>query len=100
MSFDSVDRFSKQKAIYFRTTQPSMFRGFIPKKHIYSFSFALNPNEYTPSGTVNFSTITNALLQFDQPVNTGSNDVKIHIFGVCYNIFRIMSGMGSLIYSN
>ena len=99
LTLDNTQRFAIQKAVYFRTTQPSQYRGYLPKKHVYSYSFALNPNDYTPSGTTNFSTIDNSFLKFTNVINKNSS-VKIHIFGVCYNIFRIMSGMGSLIYSN
>ena len=100
LKLDSTERFSTQKAVYFRTTQPSHYKGFIPKKHIYSYSFALNPTEYTPSGSVNFTQIDNKVLHFTNVINNTAFDVKIHIFGINYNIFRIMSGMGSLIYSN
>jgi hypothetical protein len=88
------------------------------------YSFALKPEEHQPSGTCNFSRIDNAQLvgtSITVPVGTeqgavgssaqaydqeeinesgNSNNVKITIFAVNYNVLRIMSGMGGLAYSN
>ncbi len=71
------------------------------------YSFAVQPEEHQPSGTCNFSRIDNATLVFDSIVSTGvgtypSKDYPyvFRIFAVNYNIFRIMSGMGGLAYSN
>ena len=100
LKLDNVERFAPQKAIYFRTTQHSQYRNYIPKKHIYAYSFAIDPHNYTPSGTTNFSTIDNANFVFTNHINNNSNDIQMNIFAISYNIFRIMGGMGSLIYSN
>ena len=59
------------------------------------YSFALKPEEYQPSGTCNFSMIDNAVFEIT-PGNSGS----LYVFGVNYNILRIMSGMGALAYAN
>jgi len=75
------------------------------------YSFAIQPEEHQPSGTCNFSRIDNATLVFDSrlPVNpsadTGTFPAKAYpynfrLYAVNYNIFRIMSGMGGLAYSN
>jgi hypothetical protein len=72
------------------------------------YSFAISPEEHQPSGTCNFSRIDNATLVFDSIRGTsddGSYPSKAYpynfrIYAVNYNIFRIMSGMGGLAYSN
>jgi hypothetical protein len=74
------------------------------------YSFAIQPEEHQPSGTCNFSRIDNATLVFDsiRPAS-GSDDgsypsktypYNFRMYAVNYNIFRIMSGMGGLAYSN
>jgi hypothetical protein len=74
------------------------------------YSFAIQPEEHQPSGTCNFSRIDTATLVFDskRPAN-GSDDgsypskqypYNFRVYAVNYNIFRIMSGMGGLAYSN
>ena len=71
------------------------------------YSFAISPEEHQPSGTCNFSRIDNATLVFDSIASgaAGTYPSKTYpynfrMYAVNYNIFRIMSGMGGLAYSN
>jgi hypothetical protein len=71
------------------------------------YSFALRPEESQPSGTCNFSRIDNATLVFDSVTSgvagtypTKTTPFNFRIYAVNYNIFRVMSGMGGLAYSN
>ena len=58
------------------------------------YSFALKPEEHQPSGTCNMSRIDNAQLEHSASVTIAN------VYGVNYNVLRIMSGMGGLAYSN
>ena len=71
------------------------------------YSFALQPEEHQPSGTCNFSRIDTATLVFDSKTSGGqgtfpakSYPYNFRMYAVNYNIFRVMSGMGGLAYSN
>jgi len=71
------------------------------------YSFALKPEEHQPSGTCNFSRIDTTTLVFDSKVNGGVGTYPtpaypylFRLYAVNYNIFRVMSGMGGLAYSN
>jgi hypothetical protein len=71
------------------------------------YSFAIQPEEHQPSGTCNFSRIDNATLVFDSDTTNGAGNYpsksfpyNFRLYAVNYNIFRIMSGMGGLAYSN
>jgi hypothetical protein len=76
------------------------------------YSFALAPEEHQPSGSCNFSRIDTTTLVFDSIVGmdgkalvAGSYPSKnypylFRMYAVNYNIFRVMSGMGGLAYSN
>jgi hypothetical protein len=71
------------------------------------YSFAIQPEEHQPSGTCNFSRIDTATLVFDSITTGGAgtfpskaNPYNFRIYAVNYNIFRVMSGMGGLAYSN
>jgi hypothetical protein len=72
------------------------------------YSFAIQPEEHQPSGTCNFSRIDTATLVFDSirgAADDGTYPSKAYpynfrMYAVNYNIFRIMSGMGGLAYSN
>ena len=74
------------------------------RQFIYSYSFALSPEEHQPSGTCNFSRIDNAVLQLTYNSATGgetnTSALNLNIYAVNYNVLRIMSGMGGLAYSN
>jgi hypothetical protein len=71
------------------------------------YSFALQPEEHQPSGTCNFSRIDTTTLVFDSVTSGGagtfpskSYPYNFRLYAVNYNIFRVMSGMGGLAYSN
>lgn len=70
------------------------------------YSFAINPEEHQPSGTCNFSRIDTATLVYDAINSSGATfptkttPFNFRVYAVNYNIFRIMSGMGGLAYSN
>lgn len=117
IQLNSHDRFSPRSALYFRLVQPFEFHTRIPSKHIYVYSFGLRPEEHQPSGTCNFSRIDNAVLWFKLSDNSlcptyhtttspygavfsDSATGTLALFATNYNVFRIMSGMGGLAYSN
>ena len=121
LQLNGHDRFSVRNADYFRKVQNYEHHTRVPRvggdfgtktdttqgslrQYIYSYSFALSPEEHQPSGTCNFSRIDNAVLQltYSSTVQTAlaSNSLNLNIYAVNYNVLRIMSGMGGLAYSN
>jgi hypothetical protein len=62
-SISNQDRIQETDATHFRTIQPYNHHSNIPggyvgnqsRKYIYSYSFAINPEEYQPSGSYNFT---------------------------------------------
>jgi len=77
-----------------------------PANPINVYSFALQPEEHQPSGTCNFSRIDTTTLVFDSITSPGAiyptkaRPFNFRMYAVNYNIFRVMSGMGGLAYSN
>jgi len=118
LQLNGHDRFSVRFADYFRKVQNYEHHTRVPRvtgdvttpdfrqQFIYSYSFALSPEEHQPSGTCNFSRIDNAVLQLGYGADsaTGASALAIamnlNIYAVNYNVLRIMSGMGGLAYSN
>lgn len=97
LQLNGHDRFSAREGRYFNLVQPFQHHTRIPSGGIYVYSFALNPEQHQPSGTVNMSRIDNATLQ----LTLSSPDAcKLRVYAVNYNVLRIMSGMGGLAYSN
>ncbi len=97
LKLNGHDRFSTRKAGYFNLVQPYQHHTRGPSTGIYVYSFALNPEQHQPSGSVNMSRIDNATL--NATLSTASAS-KLYLFAVNYNVLRIMAGMGGLAYSN
>jgi len=93
------DRFKEQKGKYFNQVQSYNHHTGCPYPGIYSYSFALKPEEHQPTGTCNFSRIDNAQVQV-VTADTTNNAISMHMFAVNYNVLRIQSGMGGLAFSN
>ena len=93
------DRFKEQSGKYFNQVQPYYHHSGNPYPGIYSYSFALKPEEHQPTGTCNFSRIDNAQVEVVQKANT-ARTTNMHMFAVNYNVLRIQSGMGGLAFSN
>ncbi len=122
LQINGQDRFDERYGDYFWKVQPYQHHtggGFarnvgmttaLPNASpnpINVYSFAIQPEEHQPSGTCNFSRIDSATLVFDSVTSTSAGTFpskqypyNFRIYAVNYNIFRIMSGMGGLAYSN
>ena len=98
LQLNGQDRFSVRQAAYFNIVQPYQHFTRCPATGIYVYSFALNPEQHQPSGTVNMSRIDNATLLLN--LSTGTNAGQLRVYAVNYNVLRIMAGMGGLAYSN
>jgi hypothetical protein len=60
-------------------------------------SFSIKPEDYQPTGTMNFSAIDDVSVVLNN-LKIKNNTLKV--YAVNYNILRIMSGMGKLLYVN
>ena len=96
LQLNGHDRFSVRKAGYFNLVQPYQHHTRIPSAGIYVYSFALNPEQHQPSGTVNMSRIDNATLLLNLNGTMASAGCKLRVYAVNYNVLRIMAGMGGL----
>ena len=92
------DRFKEQGGKYFNSVQPFVHHSASPMAGVYSYSFALKPEEHQPTGTCNFSRIDNA--QVSISTKSGSGKTTLNMFATNYNVLRIQSGMGGLAFSN
>ena len=93
-------RFSNKSAAYFRMVQPFQFHMNIPDCHIYNYSFALHPEDPSPSGSCNFSRIDHVDMAFQLQDGLGKEQVSILIFARNWNILRFRDGLCGLAYAN
>jgi len=94
--FEGQDLFDLKSAKYFRNVVPYQRHTRVPNNFIYVYSFAINPEDFQPSGTCNFSRIDNQ--QIYMKISDKLIDPMITVFAVNYNILNIAGGMGGLEY--
>jgi len=110
LQLNGHDRFDVREGPYFNYVQPYQHHNNTPADGVNVYSFGLKPEEHQPSGTANLSRIDTTQLNLwfnDSSFKSAAfrahffdDDTKLYIFGVNYNVLRIMSGMGGLAYSN
>lgn len=113
LQLNGSDRFQERDGHYFNYVQPYQHFSNTPADGINVYSFALKPEDHQPSGSCNFSRIDNTTLNVSFGVNNtsvpsylndfiggNSNSSSLNIYTVNYNVFRVMSGMGGIAYSN
>jgi hypothetical protein len=94
----SHDRITQRSAAYFNLIQPFYHHTRGPSTGIYSYSFALKPEEHQPSGSINMSRIESITLAMN--LSTGTSAVRIYVYDVCYNVLRVVAGMAGLAYAS
>jgi hypothetical protein len=71
-----------------------------PPLGLFMYSFALNPFDFQPSGSCNFSKIDDIIVDVTLEQISYNNPVNIRIYAFTYNIFRIINGVGGLAFDN
>jgi len=92
--------FETEHADWFRLEQPVRYHTNVPAqrlKGVYVHSFAIRPEEYQPSGTLNFSAVDKAELVVSMSRPTQNYNLVVYAWG--YNILRISNGLGGLAYT-
>jgi hypothetical protein len=94
--FNGQERF-QHTGKFLNQVQPYTYHTGSPCPGVYSYSFAIKPEDPQPSGTCNFSRIDNT--EFVISLKSGAPNVKQMLFAVNYNILRIQSGLGGLAFA-
>jgi hypothetical protein len=105
ITINGQDRITDMDASYYRSVIPYETRLYSPRKYIYTYSFSLHPTQNQPSGSCNYSKIGNSRSYLEltfNPINTvgGTTNGKIKVYAQNYNIFKVESGMGNVIFAN
>lgn len=111
LMLNGINRFQEQTGSYSNLIQQYNYHTNITLNGINSFSFALYPENIDPSGTCNFSMIDETILEntlnsYYYNDSNGNNDIiesgygNIIIASINYNILKIKSGMGGILFSN
>ena len=115
LRLNNATRFGDVEGRYFRLVQPWQHHTNIPKEFIYSYSFALQPEDVQPSGSCNFSRIDNTQLNVyfnrhlffgptppvgQETTNDGNTSITFLVFATNWNILRFKYGLGGKRFAN
>jgi hypothetical protein len=105
------NRTEEKPAIFFNKIQPYQHHSQIPKTGIYSYSFAIEPEKWFPTGSYNGAIVDTSITIYTNIYNnnTFNNlpyiinknmqynfDYTANVYIRSYNIFSISSGMGAM----
>lgn len=92
-------RFTKQPSKYFNLIQSYYHHKKIPKLGISVYTFALNPEDYQPSSSINATRIDNIQMDIQLHNNINQqNPGKIRSYTLSYNILRIFLNTSVLVF--
>jgi len=106
IALNGTQRFYPRRYEYFLNVQNYEHHTRVPRydgdfnNYIYTYSFALEPENHQPSGVCNFTRLKSADLYLDQVWFANASGNSIRVFAHGYNVLRISSGMAGLAYSN
>ena len=83
--------------LFLRILQPMNRHTSVPSVYVYNYSFALDPENYRPTGQVNMSRIQNKLLTVNLRQGI-SQDRQIRVYAKSYNILRIENGLAGVLF--
>ena len=103
LSLNNQTRFSAPGA-WFRLVQPYQHHSNIPDSYIYVYSFALHPEDPSPSGSCNFSRVDHVelhlKLQDGIEAGSGNNGCTVYVFARNWNVLRFKEGLAGLAFAN
>ena len=104
LKFNGNERFAIRQKEYFQNLQIYKYHSGTGQNGLYIYSFSLNPEEDQPSGSCNMSRINEQQLYiyiYDTENELSKTDkFDLHLYAPNYNVFRIMGGIGSIVFSN
>ena len=104
LEFNGYDRISRRNCNYFNYVQPYEVHNKTPSDGINNYSFAIFPEETQPSGTANFSTLTDIklFLYVDSSLLLPDGTIQpitIRIYTRNHNILRFINGFAGTAYT-
>ena len=102
LQLDGFDRFQVRDAGYFRLVQPWQYHTVVPEDNfVYSYSFALRPEDAQPSGSMNASRLDSIVLQINLNANlvNALGTLSTRVYAINHNVLRIADGFGGILFT-
>lgn len=100
LRFNGQDRTDMMPAKYFRLWQPYLHHTRITNKPLYVYCFSKQPEDINPSGSCNFSMLTNVVLVINFSACKRDSGGVIHVFATNHNVLEIKDGVARLRYTS
>jgi len=101
MLWNGMERFEEKPYVFFNMIQPYKYHTRCPRDGIYVYSFALYPEKTQPSGSFNASIINKIQMYVTtNPPTDPSYSYEFIFYVPYYNVFRVMSGSGAMVFVN
>jgi len=102
LQLNGVDLFNKVSDIYSNFVQPYQHNSRTPNYGLNSYSFALQPEEYQPSGFVNFNQLDLKTMSYEfnkQYIskNLAEKTLEVLVYAFGYNILKFSHGKAGII---
>lgn len=99
LTFNGQDFLSRQviDSNYLQYVEPFNNFSFAPKRKFFTYSFANDPMNPRPTGSINMSRIKDKVLELT--TSPYSNSRNIRVYAVSYNVLRIENGLAGLLYN-
>ena len=96
---NGVRRFDEREGFYFNVIQPYQHHTNVPCSGINVYSFSIDPEDHQPSGTCNFSKISDAeiIITLTEEAQAVVSEVKV--YAVSYNILRIEKNTAEIAFA-
>lgn len=95
------ERTADKDKFYYNYIEPYIYHSNSPVEGINIFSFSLQPENYQPHGSCNYSKIDDIVLEMTLSNNISyNNPALVRIYSYNYNILRIINGLAGLAFSN
>lgn len=98
--WNGMERIEDKPAEYFNYIQPFQYHTRSPRDGIYVYSFALYPEKPQPSGSFNASTINKIQMYVTAHPPLENYEYEFVFYVLYYNVFRVMSGSGGMVFAN
>lgn len=91
---NNLCRVETQTGQWFTQVQSYQHHTALPTSNVMCYSFALHPEEYQPSGALNFSRLDSVTMEFVFHEDVASANKRVIIFARNWNVFSYRFGMG------
>lgn len=101
--WNGIERIAEKPATYFNLMQPFQYHSNSARQGVYVYSYALLPEKIQPSGSFNASGVSRIQLYatfVPPPPDLGTQGVEVVVYHRYYNIFRVISGQGGMVYTS